>query len=339
MGTKTLLIAALFTVALPYAAVAASGPVAPQATIKIPGGAQGIGFDDIGYAAALGRVTVPSGATGNLVLIDPKTRALTTISGVTRSSGPGAAHDEGTTSAVYADGFLLASDHDPAEVVVIDASSKKVVERAALESGPDYIRFVASRHEVWVTEPGKHQIQVFQWSRAAKPMLSKETTISVPGGPESLVIDDQQDRAYTNQWSSKTVEISLSAHRLLAEWPNTCHASRGLALDHVHDHLFVACSEGKVVTLSPAGRGKVLSTAAAGAGIDIISYSPRLHHLYVPGARAATLTIFNVSAGGALQALAVYKTAKGAHCVTDDDDGGVFVCDPQAGSILEIRDR
>ncbi|MGH8293043.1 MAG: hypothetical protein ACRESA_06165, partial [Gammaproteobacteria bacterium] len=64
-----------------------------------------------------------------------------------------------------------------------------------------------------------------------------------------------------------------------------------------------------------------------------------LHHLYVPGARAATLTIFDVSASGALKPLAVYKTAEHAHCVTDNNAGHVFVCDPRAGDILEINDR
>ncbi|MGH8403572.1 MAG: YncE family protein [Gammaproteobacteria bacterium] len=313
--------------------------MAPQAVIKIPGGEHGIGFDDIGYAAPLNRVTIPSGATGNLVLINPTNNALTVIPGITASKAAGKGHEEGTSSAVYADGFLLASDHDPAEIVVVNPRNKTVVERAALESGPDYVRFVESRHEVWVTEPEKEQIQVFKWSASSKPMLTSETAIHIAGGPESLVIDNRRDRAYANLWKDKTVEMSLSAHQVLAEWPNTCKGSRGLALDEARDFLFVACTEGKAVTLAPAEHGKVLASAPAGAGIDIISYSPRLHHLYVPGARAATLTIFDVAVSGALKPLAVFKTAEHAHCVTDDNTGHVFVCDPRAGDILEINDR
>ena len=91
--------------------------------------------------------------------------------------------------------------------------------------------------------------------------------------------------------------------------------------------------------LAPAEDGKVLASAPAGAGIDIIRYSPRLHHLYVPGARAADLTIFDVAASGALKPIARYKTAQHAHCVADDNDGHVFVCDPRAGAILEINDH
>ena len=336
---KTLLSAILISSLIPISTFAANAPLAPQAVIKIPGGEHGIGFDDIGYAAALNRITIPAGATGNLVLINPASNALTVIPGITASKAGGKGHEEGTSSAVYADGFLLASDHDPAEIVVVNPRAKTVVERTALESGPDYVRFVESRHEVWVTEPEKEQIQVFKWSASSNPMLTKETVIHIAGGPESLVIDNQRNRAYSNLWKDKTVEMELTTHKVLAEWPNTCKGSRGLALNEAGDRLFVACTEGKVVTLSPGANGKVLASAPAGAGIDIISYSPRLHHLYVPGARAATLTIFDVNPDGALQPLTVYKTAEHAHCVTDDNNGHVFVCDPRAGAILKIDDR
>ncbi|HKS93905.1 MAG TPA: hypothetical protein VJS16_04530 [Gammaproteobacteria bacterium] len=336
---KILLPAILLSSLISLSALAATAPLAPQTVIRIPGGEHGIGFDDIGYAAPLNRVTVPAGATGNLVLIDPETDALTVIPGVSAPPANAKERREGTSSAMYAEGYLFASDHDPAEVVAINPDTHAIVGRTALESGPDYVRYVARTHEIWVTEPEKEQIQIFKLSVSPKPVLTPEVVIHIAGGPESLVIDNQRNRAYANLWKDKTVEMELSGHKVLAEWPNTCKGSRGLALDEVHDHLFVACTEGKVAVLSPADDGKVLASAPAGAGIDIISYSPRLHHLYVPGARAATLTIFNVSPAGALAALAVYKTAEHAHCVIDDNAGHVFVCDPHGGAMLKINDR
>lgn len=324
---------------LPLPALAAPTVLTPQAVIRIPGGEHGIGFDDIGYAAPLNRITIPAGATGNLVLIDPVTDALTVIHGVSVPPANSTEHREGTSSAMYAEGYLFASDHDPAEVVIINPHTHKIVGRTPLAGGPDYVRYVARTHEIWVTEPDKQQIQVFKLSVTAKPVLTPETVIHIDGGPESLEIDNARNRAYSNLWKDKTVEMELSTHKVLAEWPNGCKGSRGLALDEAHDHLFVACTEGAVAVLAPAEHGKVLASAPAGAGIDIIAYSPALHHLYVPGARAATLTIFDVSASGALEALAVYKTAERAHCVTDDNHGHVFVCDPRGGAILKIDDR
>ena len=336
---KYSIVAALMLSVLPLATFAAPAPLAPQAVIKIPGGKPGIGFDDIGYAARLNRMTVPAGATGNLVLIDPQTDALTMIPGVAAPPGKVKQFREGTSSAMYAEGYLFASDHAPVEVVAINPRTHAVVARTPLQGGPDYVRYVARTHEVWVTEPEKQQIQVFKLSVGAKPVLTPETVIHIAGGPESLEIDNQRNRAYSNLWRSKTVEMQLTTHTVLAEWPNTCKGSNGIAIDEQHNHVFVACGEGKVVTLAPAEHGKILASTRAGAGIDIISYSPRLHHLYVPGARAATLTIFDVSAAGSLKPLALYKTAAHAHCVTDDNDGHVFVCAPLAGEILKIDDR
>lgn len=336
---KALLPSILLAAVSMLPAFAVSAPLAPQSVIKIPGGEHGIGFDDIGYATPLNRIMIPAGDTGNLVMIDPVTNTLTVIPGVATALVYAKQRREGTSSAVYAEGYLFASDHDPSEVVVINPRSGRIVGRTKLESGPDYVCYVARTHEIWVTEPGKQQIQVFKSSVDSKPMLTPETTIHIAGGPESLEIDNRRNRAYSNLWKGKTVEIELSTHKVLAVWPNTCKGSHGIAIDEAGDHVFVACGEGKVVTLAPDDQGKVLTSIPAGAGIDIISYSPFMQHLYVPGALAGTLTIFGVAPSGILTSLAVYKTAERAHCVTDDNDGHVFVCDPRAGTIIKIDDR
>ncbi|HEX7348970.1 MAG TPA: hypothetical protein VF264_04920 [Rhodanobacteraceae bacterium] len=328
----------LIALAAPCCALAAMPPSAAS-RIAIPGGAHGIGFDDIGFAPALGRITVPAGATGNLVLIDPANDALAVIPNVSAPPSDGKQRREGTTSAIDAEGYLFASDHDPAEIVTIDPRSHAILARTPLQSSPDYLRYVARTHEIWATEPGKQQIEVFKLTTVPQPKLTADTTIHIAGGPESLEIDNARDHAFANLWHSKTVELSLTAHKVLAEWPNTCAHSHGIALDRADDHVFVGCGEGKVVALAADEGGKVIASAKAGAGIDIISYSPKLHHLYVPGAKAETLTIFKVAASGALTPTATYKTAPHAHCVTNDDAGHVFVCAPKIGTILQIDDR
>ncbi|HEX7342565.1 MAG TPA: hypothetical protein VF269_09880 [Rhodanobacteraceae bacterium] len=325
---------------LPLTALAANTPSAVgQTVIPIPGGTHGISFDDIGYVPALHRVTIPAGATGNLVLIDPANGKLTVIKGVSATPSGHPRHREGTTSSTYAEGYLFATDHDPAEVVTINPRSGAIIGRTPLASDADYVRYVARTHEIWVTEPDKQQIQVFQLAHKPHPVLTPKTTIHIADGPESLEIDNHRNRAYANLWQGKTVVMALTTHKVLAEWPNTCKRSHGIAIDAAHDHVFVGCGDGKVVTLDAADHGKLLASAAAGAGIDAISYSPKLHHLYVPGARAATLTIFDVSPTGALKSVATRQTAAHAHCVTNDNAGHVFVCDPRHGAILDINDQ
>ncbi len=326
-----LLFAGLLSFAL-LSGTALAASLAPM-TLAIPGGHAGVDLDDMVFVPALNRIVVPAGQTGSLLLIDPATLATSQISGVTAP----AANDAATTSVNYGDGYLFASNHAPTQLEVIDARSVEVLERTALASGPDYVRYLPSSHEVWVTEPRAKQIQVFRFSKQPAPALTAVATIAVPGGPESLVFDPARHRAYTNLWGSETVAIDTRSHALVAHWKNSCTGSRGLALDAAHAHLFVGCTEGKVVTLDVAHGGKQIASAAAGKGIDIISYSPALHRLYVPAGKSANFTVFDVAAAGTLASLSVRPAAAHSHCVADDDHGNAFVCDPRGGNVLVYR--
>ncbi|MGA7966141.1 MAG: hypothetical protein WCB49_09675 [Gammaproteobacteria bacterium] len=323
---------------------AVNARAAPESThpveIPLPGGGHGLDLDDMGYVPALHRIVVPAGQTGALVLIDSDTNALELIPGIAPTTAAKAhGRDEGTSSAAYGEGFLFASDHTDKAIAIVNPAHRTVLSRAPLKSGSDYVRYLASAHEVWVTEPRAAQIQVFHFSTHPKPVLTPEAVIPVPGGPESLVFDAAHHRAYTNLWKEKTVAMNTVTHTVVAHWSNGCKDARGLALDHAHHHLFVACKEGAVSVLSLPANGKLLVHVKADAGIDIISYSPRLHQLYIPGSRSATLTIFHVAASGALKPLATYPTAKYAHCVADDNYGHIFVCNPHGGGVLEITEH
>jgi len=319
-------------------AMAAMSPKAPESVIRIPGGEHGIGFDDIGYFASMGMVSIPAGQTGALVLINPDSGKVAATYRVTTPAAGMHGREQGTSSAAYGDGYIFASDHGQPGVVVLDARDGKVLQRIRLASGPDYVRYLESRHELWVTEPRAQQIQVFSVNPGPKPVITLNSNIPIAGGPESLVFDTSLNRAYANLWKDKTVAIDTTTHKQVGVWNDSCEGPRGLALDAAKSFLFVACTEGKVAVLDVSHDGKLLATAKSGAGIDIISYNPVSGHLYVPGARSATLTIFKVAPSGSLHALAVYRTAKGAHCVTDDGKGKAFVCAPHAGTILEIED-
>jgi DNA-binding beta-propeller fold protein YncE len=309
----------------------------PQTVIPISGGKHGIGFDDLGFFTALGMVSVPAGQTGQLVLLDPKDGKVAASYRVTAPAAETHRHEAGTSSAAYGDGYIFASDHGMPGVAVLNAHDGKLVTHIKLASGPDYIRYLEPRHELWVTEPRAQQIQVFSMKSGVTPVFTLNSIIPVAGGPESLVFDTDRHRAYTNLWKDKTVVIDTTTHKQLAVWENSCKGPRGLALDVAKGFLFVACTEGKVAVLDVTHDGKSLAIKSAGAGIDIISYAPGLHYLYVPGARSATMTLFKVSPKGSLHTLAIYRTAEGAHCVTDDGRGTAFVCDPHAGAILMIK--
>ena len=327
-----LLVAA--TLALTVSATASAGTT----LLRIPGGAHGLGFDDLGYAPALGRVLVPAAQSGALVLVDPADDALKVLPHIAPGTvGPD--HDDaGTTSADYGEGLLFASDHAHMAVLAVDPRTGAVVARAQLAGGPDYVRYVAPLHQVWVSEPHLKQIERFAVTSGVHPALTRVGAVSVPGGPESLVIVAARGQAYSNEWKDHAVAISLEHPHVTARWANGCEGSRGLALDAAGHTLFVGCKEGKVVALDLDHGGRIEASAKVGAGVDIIAWNPALHHVYAPGAISATMSVLDFS-DGALKLVATVPTAAHAHCVATDGRAVAYVCDPAAGALIVYRDH
>src|SRR5262249_60723588 len=122
--------------------------VAPAVPAPLPGAAGGIGFDDLAFAPALGKLLVPAGRTGNLDLVDPASRQVTPIAGFSSQGSFVQGHGEGTTSADYGRGLLFATDRTALKLVVLDPATRTALARADLASGPDYVRWVAPTGEI-----------------------------------------------------------------------------------------------------------------------------------------------------------------------------------------------
>jgi len=340
---KPTLAAVMLTALVPLTARAAAPAPATRARAAVPVSLPGVnphaGFDDMGFVPGLDRVVMPGGDSGRLFLIDPANDAVSTVARVAPARAPKGRHDAGTTSAAWAHGYFFASDHAQQSLAVVDGDSGKVVGHVKLASGSDYVRWVAPVHQIWVTEPDAKQIQVFDTDFShGTPRLHAAGTISIPGGPEALVVDAAAGRAYTNLWKSTTLAIDLHSRKVVARWPNTCNGSRGLALAPKKRLLFVGCTEGKAVALNLAGSGRVIASAKTGRGVDIIAWNATLDHLYVPGAKSATLTILGLGPHDGLHHVATVATAKGSHCVTTDGKTRAFVCDPRHGRVLAVTD-
>ncbi len=306
--------------------------------IALPGGAGGIGFDDLRYSRELHRVLVPAGRSGRLDLVDPATRGVLAIAGFSSSSAATRGHSEGTTSADAGGGYAFASDRTRRTLSAVDLAQRRIVATAKLGGSPDYVRWVAPLREIWVTEPDDTAIEMFRLDAGTPPRLTRVGALRVPDGPESLEIDPGRRRAYANTWHGTTIAVDLDRRAVGERWTNGCKGARGLAVDPARGLVFVGCAEGFAVALDPAQGGRVAGRVATGKGVDVIAYGSGLSHLYVPGAASANLTIVGVGVDGTLDALGTVATVPDAHCVTADDSGHVYVCDPRAGALLVLHD-
>lgn len=337
---STLLLAAAASAQAPAAAPAAPPPV-PTLTaepLPLPGGEGGIGLDDLTFVASLGQVVVPAGRTGRLVLFDPETRKSREIGGFKTAAPAEGGHGAGPTSVDEGQGYLFAIDRTGLRLEVVDPAQGKIVAGAPLTGSPDYVRYVAATHEVWVTEPDKDGIEIFSLSEAKPPVPTHKAFLAIPGGPESLVIDNGAKVGYANLWKNSTVLIDLAGAKVIRTLPNGCLGSRGLALDARHGLLFVGCAEGGADLLDLGHKGAIRDRFRFGAGTDIVAYNPSLRHLYVPASKTGQMAIVGLTKDGELKLIGTVATAVGAHCVVTDDHKQAWVCDPKGGRVLVVRD-
>lgn len=298
----------------------------------------GIGFDDLFFTSESDSVLAPAGGTGCVELFDARNLERTSVCGIGSGGAYAGGHGEGTTSADFGAGLLFAIDRGSQSVLAIDPKHSDLRANARLSGEPDYVRWVSSQQEVWVTEPGTEQIEIFALESASPPRLARVGAIAVPGGPESLVIDDGKQRAFTHLWAGRTVQIELATRKVGESFPNGCKGSRGIALDPVRGQLFAGCSEGKAVTLDVDHGGKIVSSASTPSGVDIIALNRTLHHLYLPAASDGSLTILGVGALGNFNKLGVLSAAKGTHCAASDDHNRIWACSPEDGTVMVFDD-
>ena len=323
-----------WTIALLLAACRASPPPG-AAVVALPDGRPGIGFDDLRFSSSYG-VLAPGGRSGNLDLVDARTHAVTAVGGFSVEPLHFAGHDQGVTSTDEGGGFLFGTDRTTRTLAVIDPATRTIVATAPLQTMPDYLRYVPQTNEVWVTEPDADQLEVFSLE-GNQPVHA--AVISVPGGPESLVIDRTRGRAYTHSFGNVSYSLDVHSRAIVETWSNGCANARGIALDEPRGLLFAGCNEGRGTVADITRSGALTGMLDVPAsGVDVIDYARALGHLYLPGSSNAMMSIAGVSSTGQLTLLATVPTVGGAHCVTADDGGNAWVCDPDNGDLLVIAD-
>jgi hypothetical protein len=307
------------------------------ATIALPHGTPGIGFDDLRFSPSLDKVLVPAGRSGRLDVVDPQSRNVIDIAGFSEQARYAGGHDYSVTSADAGVGVLYAIDRTTQRLAIIDLASRAIVYSVPLAAHPDYVRYLEPTQEVWISEPEAEQLEIFSVGgkdRRAMPIAK----VAVHGGPESLVIDPSRSRVYTNLWRGVTVAIDAHSRGIVARWNNGCRSSRGIALDEQRGFVIAACAEGKASVLDVRD-GHPVSDIETGAGVDIIDFDPQKRHVYIPSADTATMFVASLSADGRLALTGSVATARDAHCVTSDRQGNAYVCDPAHGRLLVIADK
>jgi hypothetical protein len=243
------------------------------------------------------------------------TRRLESLGSLSKLPTWKGGHGQSATSADVGRGTVFVVDRTTRRLVALPADGKGTPAEASLASGPDYVRWVEPTGEVWVTEPDAEAIEIFRFDPKAQPALVQSGRIAIADGPESLVVDPEHGRAFTNTWHDRTLGIALRERSVTGRWSNGCKGARGLDMDRARGLLMVGCAEGAVTVIDTSDKGRVAGHASTGAGVDIVAYVASTHRLYVPAGKAATLEAFEVQADGSLRSLWRRPAVPEAHCV------------------------
>jgi hypothetical protein len=230
---------------------------------------------------------------------------------------------------------LYATDRTAGQLVQVDLETKARHNVLALRGHPDYVRYIASTRELWVTEPGGAHIEVVALGHDRPPSLTSIAMLAVKGGPESLVIDGAHQRAYTNSFAGSTFAIDLTTREIVSQRKNGCARSLGLALDVQSQRIFVGCAVGELTELAAIG-GEVIARRKVGPSIDIISYDAIHQRVVAASAGKHQLDVVKSSPSGELNTEYVVPTESAASCVVTDDKGRAWICDPTHGRVLRV---
>jgi DNA-binding beta-propeller fold protein YncE len=304
-------------------------------TIALPGGnADGVFMDYLAYDARTKAVWVPAGNSGAVDVIDVASGKLDQVPGFATQEMErrGRKRIVGPSSVTLGEkGTVYVGNRGDSTVCAIDEKKLTKGTCGTLDSMPDGIAYVAKTKELWVTTPRDQSVRILD----GKTLAQKEK-LSFEGDPEGFAVDNKRGRFYTNlEDKDKTLAIDLKSHKTVATWEPSCgeEGPHGLRLDEAKGFLFIACSA-KAEAMDVAHDGKLLGSVDTGDGVDDLDYDVAAHRLYVGAARAATLTIANVDAKGAIASYAVIATAQGAR--NGVAAGGTIYLAHSAGSELVV---
>jgi len=304
--------------------------------LLVPGGAGGVGFDDMRFSATLAQILVPAGRTGNVDLVDPSTEAITPIGGFSSAATYTGDMTFGVTSADEGNDVIYATDRTAGTLSSIDPKRKVITATLTLAATPGYVRYVAPTNEVWVSEPGAKQIEIVALkAEDGGAGLSHSASISVAGA-ESLEVDAETGLAFTNTANS-TLAIDVTTRAVTGTWANGCTTAKGIAVDPGQHWILVACNEGKLVVISTQ-TGSMLGAVKLGAGIDRIAYDSSRVRAYVPSPAEASLAVIVLNQKGVPTLAGSVQATSDARCAATPGGGQVYVCSPAKGEVDFLYD-
>lgn len=235
-------------------------------------------------AFSIKKVPLPGEGRGDYLTVDPEARRLyvthssavhvldlDTLKPISQVTGLKAAH-----GVALAGGHAFASDGDQNAVIEFDPASGKVLKTIAVGKKPDSILFDKASGMIMAFDGDSDQVSVIDPDKS-----TVVKTIKLPNAPEFSQTDDK-GKVWVNMEEGNDIGvIDTKTMTLTGTIPLPgCDGPAPLMFDPVNRVLFSGCGN-KVMTVTDADSGKVLTTVPVGGDPDGIAFDVARKRIYV----------------------------------------------------------
>ena len=239
-----------------------------------------------------------------IVVVDPDNgKALGEIPGLNRAHGVAFAYEAGH-------GF--ATSGADSSVTMFDLKSLRVLGRTMVPPDDDAVLYDSATKRIFTFNGDAHSataIDAVSGKRLGDIELGAGPEFGVSSGDGKLFVNLEDKNA--------VAEIDAAAMRVKRQWSLAgCESPTGLAIDRAHHLLFSGCRN-KVMAISDATNGALVTTVPIGQGVDACRFDPGTQLAFASNGDG-TLTVIHEDTPGSFTVVANVATKRGARTMELD---------------------
>jgi len=221
-------------------------------------------------------------------------------------------------------GFVSNGGDD--SVAVFDLKTLKVTDKIKVGGRPDAILY----------EPFSKHVFTFNAKSQDSTVLdaaSGKVIATIPlGGKPEFPASDSKGKIFVNiEDKAELAVIDVNNNKATAHWPlKGCEEPSALAFDVAHSRLFSGCGN-KVMVVTDAASGKIITTVPIGAGVDAGAFNAKTQEVFM-SCGEGTLPVIHEDAPDKYSVKQTVSTARGARTMTlDSETNTIYLVTAQFG--------
>ncbi len=198
-------------------------------------------------------------------------------------------------------------------VTVFDLKTQKSSGRIATGENPDAIMYDDFSKKIYTCNGRSKDMSVID------PATGKVVeTVALGGKPETAVSDDEGNLYINIEDKNEIAEVNTGTFKIVKRWSIApAEGPTGLAYDKKTKRLFAGCD--KLLVISDASAGKVISKLAIGDGCDGVVFDPATKNIFTSNGEG-TITVVHENSANDYKILQNAVTKRGARTIALDEE-------------------